>query len=307
MSGFAVTVVIPLYNKAAYIRRTLESAIAQTHPAAEIIIVDDSSTDGSVAAIEDLVSGRVKLIRQANAGPGPARNRGIAEAISERVAFLDADDLWLPNHLATLAEVAAAFPQADVVAAGFRRLGADQPLPEIDRGPAAAHSLDYLRAARGGEALCTSALAVRRCAVEAAGGFGKPFPGEDIDLWVRLALDRPMAASPRVTSLYLQQTGGLMDRIGESAPTVPPMVATIDAALADPRHSPRHPDLAALRDHYLVNAIKQELYRGDSRAARRLIADCARIGAAVPASYRLLALLPRQLAQVAIRTAVALR
>ena len=129
MSEFAVSVVIPLYNKARFIRATLETALAQSHRADEIIVVDDNSTDGSVAAIEDLLGDRVRLARQANAGPGPARNRGVAEASREWIALLDADDLWQPNHLATLAEVAAQCPDAAIVAARHQRLAATDPLP----------------------------------------------------------------------------------------------------------------------------------------------------------------------------------
>ena len=90
MSEFAASVVIPLFNKAPFVRDMLKSVLNQTYPVAEIIIVDDSSTDGSVAAIDDLIGGPVRLIRQANAGPGVARNRGVADATSEWIAFIDA-------------------------------------------------------------------------------------------------------------------------------------------------------------------------------------------------------------------------
>ena len=105
MTPFPVSVVIPLFNKAPYIRATLRSVLAQTLPPDEILIVDDGSTDGSVAAIADLIGGKVRLVTQPNAGPGPARNRGAAEARGEWVALTDGDDLWAPEHLHTLASV----------------------------------------------------------------------------------------------------------------------------------------------------------------------------------------------------------
>src|SRR5262249_7159571 len=86
-----VSIITPLYNKAPYIRRTLDSVAAQTFRDFELIVVDDGSTDGGERLVADYVDERVRLIRQPNAGPGAARNRGIAEARGELLAFLDAD------------------------------------------------------------------------------------------------------------------------------------------------------------------------------------------------------------------------
>lgn len=94
-----VAVVIPLWNKAATVRRALESVAAQTYGDFEAIIVDDGSTDASAEIAESFADPRFRVIRQANAGPGAARNRGLKESRSVYVAFLDADDEWLPTYL----------------------------------------------------------------------------------------------------------------------------------------------------------------------------------------------------------------
>lgn len=97
----SVSVVVPLYNKARTVGRALESILAQSYGDLEVLVVDDGSTDGSgdvVAACRDL---RVRVIRQVNAGPGAARNRGLAGARYPYVAFLDADDEWLPDFVHT--------------------------------------------------------------------------------------------------------------------------------------------------------------------------------------------------------------
>jgi len=93
-----VSVVIPSYNCARFLRETLESVFAQTCPDVEIIVVDDGSTDGSKELLERFAD-RVRVIHQENQGVSAARNRGIRESRGEFVAFLDADDLWHPEKL----------------------------------------------------------------------------------------------------------------------------------------------------------------------------------------------------------------
>ncbi|MGD1948926.1 MAG: glycosyltransferase family 2 protein [Leptolyngbyaceae cyanobacterium] len=96
-----VSVVVPLYNKAAYIEQTLNSILGQTHSPHEIIVVNDGSTDDGPDLVKATEDKRIRLISQDNQGPGSARNRGLREANAAYVAFLDADDEWLPNFLAT--------------------------------------------------------------------------------------------------------------------------------------------------------------------------------------------------------------
>lgn len=95
-----ISIIIPLYNKSLTIDRALSSVLAQTFRDFEIIIVDDGSTDDGATKVEKYLSERITLIRQPNAGPGAARNKGASVARGELLAFLDADDEWLPHHLA---------------------------------------------------------------------------------------------------------------------------------------------------------------------------------------------------------------
>ncbi|MEJ2648321.1 MAG: glycosyltransferase family 2 protein [Sedimentisphaerales bacterium] len=96
-----VSVVIPLYNKGRHIERALNSALAQTHKPLEIIIVDDGSTDDGPERVRRCRNPELVLLTQDNKGPGSARNAGLSKARGKYIAFLDADDEWLPAFLET--------------------------------------------------------------------------------------------------------------------------------------------------------------------------------------------------------------
>lgn len=108
----SVSVVIPCFNGSAFIAETLESALKQTHPPLEILVVDDGSTDNS-AAIAKSFGDPVRVIRQENQGESVARNRGIDEARGDWIALLDADDLWEPDKLKQ--QISASCNSPDVV------------------------------------------------------------------------------------------------------------------------------------------------------------------------------------------------
>jgi glycosyltransferase involved in cell wall biosynthesis len=94
----SVTVIIPTYNRAEFITKAIESALKQTMPVHEIIVVDDGSKDNTKVVLEKYQN-KIKYIYQSNAGPAAARNRGIKTATGEWLAFLDSDDRWLPTKL----------------------------------------------------------------------------------------------------------------------------------------------------------------------------------------------------------------
>lgn len=107
------SVIIPAYNASKFIAETVASVMAQTHPPAQIIVVDDGSSDDLSAALNGL-DALVLLIRQNNSGPGSATTRGVAAATNEFIATIDADDLWQPDKIAQQFEVMEA-QNADMV------------------------------------------------------------------------------------------------------------------------------------------------------------------------------------------------
>jgi glycosyltransferase involved in cell wall biosynthesis len=197
-----VSVVIPLYNKARHIARALDSVLAQSHTAFEIIVVDDGSTDGGGAIVRRYPDPRIRLVTQPNAGVSAARNRGVSEATAEWLAFLDADDEWSPEFIETVLELRRRFPDAVVCGTAYRQVKPNGDLlvscfhgllPTADRGG----RIDFFAGPPGNSPLHSSAVLIQRKALLAAGGFpdGVVY-GEDHDTWLRLALRHPIAWSP---------------------------------------------------------------------------------------------------------------
>ncbi len=118
------SVVIPTYNRAAAVRRAVESALRQTYQVHEILVVDDGSTDDTESVIRGLADPRIKHLKQMNSGANTARNRGIDAATGTHVAFLDSDDEFVPEHLSRVATALQANSEVIVYARA-----------EIVRGP----------------------------------------------------------------------------------------------------------------------------------------------------------------------------
>ncbi|MEY3460952.1 MAG: hypothetical protein RLZZ03_605, partial [Pseudomonadota bacterium] len=194
------TVLIPLYNKAAFIGCTLDSVLAQSCQDFEILVVDDGSTDGGDQLLAQVRDSRLRLVRQANAGVSAARNRGIREAQGDWVVFLDADDWLHPEFLAGLAHAQRCCPQAQIVATDFLRCPhTDTNWPPRWQLPAGKPDVERITDLPlrwiHGPTFCCSSVAVRRSTLQAM----QPcFPvgesvGEDLDLWFRLTEKSPLA------------------------------------------------------------------------------------------------------------------
>ncbi|WGR92144.1 glycosyltransferase family 2 protein [Bradyrhizobium sp. ISRA435] len=177
-----------MYNKADCVLRTLWSVARQTDIDFELIVVDDGSTDPSATLVKAAGLPHLQLIEQPNAGVSAARNRGIRAAQGEWVAFLDADDLWSHDHLASLWRAADG---SDAVAV-FSNLRLESRAGSllIDPNVSAQRIDDYFSFAlsNGGYPVSSSSIMVRRDELLAAGPFAEGIStGEDIDMWCRLA------------------------------------------------------------------------------------------------------------------------
>jgi glycosyltransferase involved in cell wall biosynthesis len=200
------SVVIPLFNKGPHIRAAINSVLAQTLLPDEIIVVDDGSTDASAALTESFVGQGIILIRQKNLGVSAARNAGATAARSSHVAFLDADDVWLPRHLETLQGLISQFPEAHLYSTFYEiHLGPYIYWPKSTYPYGFSGMVDdFFRRMSLGLSLVNSTTAcVTRQAVFEAGGFPPNVKrGEDLVLWMKLSQKFAMAHSATVTAVY---------------------------------------------------------------------------------------------------------
>jgi len=186
------SVIIPLYNKRAEIAGTLRSALGQSCPAHEIVVVDDGSTDGSADVVRQVVredeSGvPVKLIAQINAGECAARNRAMVEATGEWFALLDADDQWETDYLATIASLIERYPGCGAYCTAFNIVGKNGRCVPSDSPDREGVVEDYFREAMRHYILIPSATTLSREAVAAVGGFPEGMKlGGDQFMWVKL-------------------------------------------------------------------------------------------------------------------------
>jgi glycosyltransferase involved in cell wall biosynthesis len=265
-----VSVIVPLYNGRPFIEPALESLRASTYEDWEAVVVDDGSTDGGGDLVEALAKAepRIRLVRQQNQGLGAARNTGLREAGGEFVAFLDADDLWLPHKL----ERQLAVWREGVVYSDAYLMPGEEPGTET-----VGTHVTFVRGRIFDELLEENPVAVLtallpRALVEEAGGFDATLPQgcEDYDLWLRLAargvpfdfIDEPLAVY-RVHPAAMSQSSVNMTRSRLAA------YERLEAA------SPDRPEVArrvVAERRYLAGALRQRAWKralsGERDAAR---------------------------------------
>ncbi|PWT87516.1 MAG: hypothetical protein C5B56_10285 [Proteobacteria bacterium] len=262
----SISVIIPLYNKAAYIERAIRCVLEQQPAPFEVLVIDDGSTDDGPAVVRRMPEfSRVRLITQPNGGEGAARNRGLREMRADMAAFLDADDEWAPGHLRNLSELALTCPGAGLLATGYRSIygrgvevetAVDAPGPVVLR--------DYFETARGGFCLHISSCAVWRSVAMEAGGFAEGEPmGADLEFFARIALRRPVALHPAISGIYYAACAGSAIHTNRWKDQYPPVVRLLRAATAATAR--------AYADWILAEHALTGLCSGNRRAAMAML------------------------------------
>jgi len=227
------SVIIPLYNKAAYIERAIKSVLSQTFQEFELIVVDDGSTDDSLppkggSTVERLRKlgfsspplGGWGVFQQQNQGVSTARNNGVKLAKYDYIAFLDADDSWEPTYLEEMNGLIAAYPKAGIYGSSYfiikngkKRIAPIGVEKDFDSG-----LINYCQVYS--KTLCmplwTGATIIRKSIFDLENGFNPRLKlGEDFDLWIRVAIKHPVAFLNKPLASYHQDVDLTNRAIGE--------------------------------------------------------------------------------------------
>jgi glycosyltransferase involved in cell wall biosynthesis len=276
-----ISVIIPLYNKRPYIHRALRSALRQSLPPAEIIVVDDGSTDGGADLVERAALAPVRLIRQPNSGAAAARNAGVLNATGNLLAFLDADDEWEPDFLAAVAALSARYPTAGLYATGCRRILNMTSARSLSlRPPGQLLLTNYFSLAAHVNLLTSSSVAIPRSTFASTGLFDVTCRiAEDLDLWVRIALRFPIAYDTRLLANYHMEADGRAMCSTYSGPPYPPAITQLRTLLRSPHVLPQelHTPIGRYVDEMVMRYAYQLLWERRPDDARRYLRSEAMI------------------------------
>ena len=295
MGSPLISVIMPCYNAERFVAEAVDSVLNQTHQNVELIVVDDGSTDGSLEVLRSY-GDRIRLLTQSNQGPYHARNRGLAHARGEYVAFLDADDWWSLHCLEVLHRALAENARGVLAYCGWQNVGA------LDRGTHPFVPKDYEQPNKvellltGGAPWPIHAALVRKEAIKQIGGFREDLSSSlDYELWLRVAAANRVVLVPEVVAYYRFHGGGQISSR--------PYRQVLNGWRIKRRFLREHPDLASklgsaktkqLVDFGLLNRGYHFHWKRDLLSSQAIFRQCLWAGAwrARDLKYLLAALLP---------------
>lgn len=210
----AISVICPTYNSAAFVIDTLRTVAAQEFLPVELIVSDDGSTDGTPEIVESYLVAceklRSRLVRNRHVGPGAARNAGVKVATAEWIAFLDADDLWLPGKLMAVVEAQREHPECNFFCHSERHILLDGSTQVLDYGKSYNQAKPLGAQLFHNNLFSTSAVVCRRQLLEEHGSFDESLmSGQDYELWLRLAPHIRVCFIREVFGSYVHRPGNI--------------------------------------------------------------------------------------------------
>ncbi|MBK8190775.1 MAG: glycosyltransferase family 2 protein [Vampirovibrionales bacterium] len=208
-----VSVILPVYQGEATITQVVRSVLTQTYAHLELIVVDDGSTDATAQRLAAIADPRLRVIRQDNQGVAFARNNGFSQARGEYIAFIDADDRWLPEKLAVEMQTVEQHGQPLCIVYS-RYYGVDDADRLINLSPSFTASGDALETILNNESVMLPSTAlIHRQVYEAGGGFSKDCYHEDRSFFIRACRDFPAFPTQQRLTLYRQAMSGRCRRV----------------------------------------------------------------------------------------------
>lgn len=276
------SVIIPLYNKAPYVAKAIESVLSQTYTEFELLIMDDGSRDNSYEMAQKAILGHLqcKLYKQDNAGVSMARNNAVAFSQGDYLCFLDADDWWAPNYLMELSKLIAHFPDAGIYGTNYTIVNENRHKTRVAQvGVENGFEMGYINYCRAYAKtmympLWTGAVCIPRTIFEEMNGFQRGIRlGEDFLLWIRIALKYKVAFLNTPLAFYNQDVEVANRGVGRLYCPNQHMLWNLDFLEKEERENPDYKQLVdnlrayGLYPYYLSKeyhlAAKKELEKVD--------------------------------------------
>lgn len=263
------SVIIPLFNKAPYVKKALGSVINQTFRDFEIVVIDDGSTDCSFVEAKSVLEGsgvHYQLIYQDNVGVSAARNNGVAHSHGSFLCFLDADDWWALTFLEKMEGLIRAYPDAGIYGTNYYivKNGNDR----IAVHYAKTGYINYCQSYRKMQMpLWTGAVCIPRVVFDETGGF-KSFLrlGEDFDLWIRIALKYSVAFYDEPQAYYYQDADPKWRLVGRLHDPKEHMLWNLDYLSEEEKTNPDYKRLIdELRTYSLLPYYLSRKYRDSAK------------------------------------------
>ena len=260
------SVIIPLFNKAPYVSRALESVIGQSFRDYELIVVDDGSNDGSIDVAKSVLkktSVDYKLISQSNAGVSTARNNGVVASNGDYICFLDADDWWDPNFLEKMAWLIREYPGAGIYGTNYYYVKNNR--QRICVTTAETGYINYCKvyAEKLQMPLTSISVSIPRVVFDEIGGFRQHLKlGEDFDLWIKIALTHKVAFLNEPLAYYFQDSDPKWRGTGHLVEPGNHMLWNLDYLEDEERNNPDYKTLIDnLRTYNLLPYYLSRQYR----------------------------------------------
>lgn len=206
------SVVISLYNKEKFISNAIVSVLRQSFSDFQLIVIDDGSTDAGFEMASAFSDPRIEIYQQKNMGNGPARNAGIAHSRNAWVAFLDADDVWYPDHLEELVRIGTLCPDAGLISTQICLSRCGYPVLDRKTDDDSVEYIDYFSVAKlNPHIVHSSSVAMNLDVLGDCAYFNSYSRGTDLECWARIAMRSRVAVSKKETSVYFLGTGGIVD------------------------------------------------------------------------------------------------